>query len=441
MTRPRVTFALLLLALIVCPTAARAAGKSDEGAESTFRVAREYTVRVRASVDTPFLGDEQGAWFGAGFLVDAERGWIVTNAHVSGRAAADLQVAFYGEAFQSVRALYVDSFADIAVLQLDEPARNRRAAPIGRVVAPVVGEPVAVFGHPLGMPFTGSRGIVSGLTDQIGPDLIQIDATVDHGNSGGPVIGLRDGGILGIATAGAGDGKRDRLNFATPIADVQRILMLLRRGIDPSPPRLGFSLLKDEDDRHTMRVAAVFDPARWPFQPDDRIVSIQGERDTIGTLSDLVRQLRGRAGEIRMIVQRGKERLALVARPSSRPPAIAQRGVSIDGTLIAFVDTEDEPISPQSPVLGVHSVDPASESAAFKLEPNDMLVSVDGKRFTDVDTLADYAKAHGNHPIVLVFRRLTNDWFRTWEFHRREFPAKDVVRVPDPETPATASTD
>src|SRR5262245_45073005 len=89
------------------------ASNPENRAETVFRQAREYTVRIRTRIDTPFAGDEQGAFQGAGFLIDADRGWIITNAHVAGRAASVVQVAFYGEPYQPVRKLYVDSFADI----------------------------------------------------------------------------------------------------------------------------------------------------------------------------------------------------------------------------------------------------------------------------------------------------------------------------------------
>jgi len=174
----------------------RAAETSGDRAEAAFREAREYTVRIRTRIETPFLEDEQGAYSGAGFLVDATRGWIVTNAHVVGRGPAEIQVAFWGEAFHPARKIYVDSFSDVAIVAVDL-AHPRRAALLDPSARPTVGEPVGAFGHPLDIPFTGTRGIVSGYTDQFGPGLLQIDATIDHGNSGGPVIALGSGGSWG----------------------------------------------------------------------------------------------------------------------------------------------------------------------------------------------------------------------------------------------------
>ena len=120
MTRPRISRAFPAAALAAAVLFPRPSASGEENAaETAFRAAREYTVRVHTRIDTPFLGDTEGAYEGAGFLVDAQRGWIVTNAHVVGRSVNDVQVAFYRQSFEPAKALYVDSFADIAILTLE----------------------------------------------------------------------------------------------------------------------------------------------------------------------------------------------------------------------------------------------------------------------------------------------------------------------------------
>lgn len=200
---PRIRLCHTLAFLAIGTVAASAAVASTEDAERLFREARQYTVRVRTQITTPFVEDQPGSFEGAGFLVDAKRGWILTNAHVVGRCPSEVQVAFADEPFQDAKKVYVDSFTDVAVLEIRNVGKGRKVAVLDCLEDSRVGEPVGVFGHPLGMYFTGTRGIVSGKTDQFGPDLLQIDATVDHGNSGGPTLALRDGRVIGIATAGA----------------------------------------------------------------------------------------------------------------------------------------------------------------------------------------------------------------------------------------------
>src|SRR5258705_13052031 len=68
--------------------------------ESVFREARSYTVRIRTQISTPFYEDMRGSFEGAGFLVDAKRRWILTNAHVVGQSPSTVQVAFADDTFR-----------------------------------------------------------------------------------------------------------------------------------------------------------------------------------------------------------------------------------------------------------------------------------------------------------------------------------------------------
>ena len=438
MTAKRFALLLVLGLPLLAGSALAASSPVDEGAQAVFRGAREYTVKIRTRIETPFLEDVVGSFTGAGFLVDATRGWIVTNAHVVGRSTSDrVEVAFAGEEFRPARKLYVDTFADLAVIAV-EGLGARRAAVLDDSDVPSIGEPVGAFGHPLGIPFTGTRGIVSGHTDQFGPDLIQIDATVDHGNSGGPVISLRDRRVVGIATYAAGGGKADRLNFATPIRDVRRVLSLLRAGSPPSPPSLEFALLKDDEGRHTLVVGRTFDAARWPFESGDRIVAVAGRE--VRSLSDLVDALRGCHGEMTIAVDRGGKRRSLAARPNLRASMIERRGVLVAGALIAPIALEDEAGDPRRVRLIVHSVDPSSMAAALDVQRLDVFDSIDGRSFEDVDALIAYLESRpGDGTVDVVFRRWTEDPFRAMDHHGRKLPLQGLAVIGGAEPPATAS--
>ena len=76
-------------------------------AENVFLEASKYTVKVRARIETAFIEDEVGVNLGAGFLIDAERGWILTNAHVVGWSPATVSVAFQKTAFVDARSTRV----------------------------------------------------------------------------------------------------------------------------------------------------------------------------------------------------------------------------------------------------------------------------------------------------------------------------------------------
>src|ERR1044072_7933243 len=89
----KITAALSVLALLSTTTASVSAA-AHSSAEAVFHDARAYTVRIRTQIVTPFAEDSRGAFEGAGFVVDAERGWVLTNAHVVGQSPSTVTAAF-----------------------------------------------------------------------------------------------------------------------------------------------------------------------------------------------------------------------------------------------------------------------------------------------------------------------------------------------------------
>ncbi len=89
-----------------------------QNAEDVFNDARSYTVQIRVSVPVPFIDDDKGNFAGAGFVVDAARGWIMTNAHVVGRSPSHVEVAFDDDVYADATKLYVDPFLDLAILEV-----------------------------------------------------------------------------------------------------------------------------------------------------------------------------------------------------------------------------------------------------------------------------------------------------------------------------------
>ena len=96
-----------------------ASAQAENASEDAFRSAIDWTVQVRTSVSQPFAEDEQGTWFGAGLLVDAGRGWVLTNAHVAGRSYGKVSIAFQDGRNVPARRVYVDPYLDLAVLAFD----------------------------------------------------------------------------------------------------------------------------------------------------------------------------------------------------------------------------------------------------------------------------------------------------------------------------------
>lgn len=130
---------------------------------------------------------------GTSYLIDKERGLLVTNAHV---VADDSIFVFVDQQRAAIaRKLVVDTLADLAIIQIaPEFVRNRPALVI-RALPPVLGEPITVVGFPLKRDLTVTAGIVASLS----ADALFVDALINPGNSGGPVLDM-NGQVLATAT-------------------------------------------------------------------------------------------------------------------------------------------------------------------------------------------------------------------------------------------------
>ena len=90
--------------------------KADD--EKIFEDANSYTVKIKTQVEIPFKEDEAGVFSGAGFLVDQERGWIMTNAHVVSKSPSKVEVAFKDQDYYLAKKIYLDSYLDLAILEI-----------------------------------------------------------------------------------------------------------------------------------------------------------------------------------------------------------------------------------------------------------------------------------------------------------------------------------
>ncbi len=185
-----------------------------------------------------FFADEQNqprrtSNSGSGVIVDADRGFILTNHHVIDQAESITVTLFDGRQYPA-RVVGTDSESDVSVLQINAP--DLRALPLADSDALAVGDYVVAIGNPYGLGQTVTSGIVSalgrsGLGIEGYEDFIQTDASINPGNSGGPLVNLR-GELVGINTAIlAPSGGSVGINFAIP-ANMVALLMeqLVRHG-------------------------------------------------------------------------------------------------------------------------------------------------------------------------------------------------------------------
>src|SRR5437868_8603382 len=189
----------------------------------------------------PFFGNPFGQQtqtqqaLGSGFVID-KAGHIVTNYHVV-QGASRVEVSFSNNEQVKARVIGVDPSTDIAVLQVGAHSRALTPLSLGDSDSIRVGDAVVAIGNPFGLDRSITSGIVSALQRPIqAPNgftidhVIQTDAALNHGNSGGPLLDRR-GEVIGvnsqIQTAG-GQGNVG-IGFAIPINTVKGVRSEERR--------------------------------------------------------------------------------------------------------------------------------------------------------------------------------------------------------------------
>ncbi len=165
---------------------------------------------------------------GSGFIVDAAKGIVVTNNHVI-KGADQVRVILHGDHTLPAKILGTDEKTDLAVLQIDVSKIKVTAVPFGNSDQMRVGDWILAIGNPFGLGGTVTAGIISARARDInsGPydDFIQTDASINRGNSGGPMFNMR-GEVIGINTAifspsggSVGIGFAIPSNLAKPVVD------------------------------------------------------------------------------------------------------------------------------------------------------------------------------------------------------------------------------
>jgi S1-C subfamily serine protease len=229
-------------------------------AQSFIDDASQYTVRFRVSVDLPFVEDTDDdevirSWLGAGFVVDKSLGLIVTNAHVSGVGNTFIKIAFKGERFIKSELIYVDPELDIALVKVnpDQMPVTSKEGSLSCDKTIKNGTAVAAYGHPKGLKFSASRGIISNQRFLYGKEVIQTDAAINSGNSGGPLINLDSGLIVGINKSTVK--KSSGIGLAVPSYLLCKILDLYKAGKSPLPMEVPIKFAKDNETQQYNKIS------------------------------------------------------------------------------------------------------------------------------------------------------------------------------------------
>ncbi len=268
-----------------------AAGELDAYSRVVTSVAAELTPSV-AALYRSSRADSGRVESGAGSaVVFTDDGFLLTNAHVVGNASSGT-VSFSDGSSSAFRVIGTDPLSDLAVVRADGP--TPAPARLGDAAVLQVGQLVVAVGNPLGLAGSVTAGVVSALgrslpsrsggTVRIIDNVIQTDAALNPGNSGG-ALAVASGEVVGINTAVAGFG----LGLAVPINDTTRSIITalladgrVRRaylGVGCMPAPLPPALAQRTGQRQGLRVLEVVPgapAARAGIQPGDVILTAGG---------------------------------------------------------------------------------------------------------------------------------------------------------------------
>ncbi len=203
-------------------------GSYDTGKSLTTVEVYELTVNsvvgIRTEATVNVFGQEAvSASAGSGFIL-SEDGYVITNAHVVS-GAETIWVDMFSEESYKAELVGADSSFDIAVLKIE--AEGLQPVSVGDSSKLKVGEGVVAIGNPLGeLTFTMTNGILSALDREINTDgnpqnMLQTNAAINSGNSGGPLFDM-DGNVIGVTSAkysgsSTSGASIEGLGFAIPI--------------------------------------------------------------------------------------------------------------------------------------------------------------------------------------------------------------------------------
>ncbi|HKH96887.1 MAG TPA: Do family serine endopeptidase, partial [Beijerinckiaceae bacterium] len=372
---------------------------------------------------------------GSGFVIDAS-GIIVTNNHVIGDAN-EITVIFHDGQRLKAEIIGKDSKIDLAVLRV-KPEKPLKAVPFGDSDKMRPGDWVMAIGNPFGLGGSVTAGIVSarGRNIESGPydNYIQTDASINKGNSGGPLFNM-NGEVIGINTAILSPtGGSVGIGFAVPAATATAVIDQLRQFGETRRGWLGVRIQNVDDataealNLGSARGALVAGiDEKGPAKPSgievgDVITRFDGKE--VKDSRDLPRIVAstpvGKAVDV-TVVRKGKEQVKSVTlgrledndrqqqaglnQPPAEAPSVTRQALGLN--LSAISDEVRKRFSIKENVKGVvvTRVDPNSPAADKRIQPGDVVVEVGQEPVAtpaDVTRRLDQLKKDGRKSALLL---------------------------------------
>lgn len=387
------------------------AGVNAKTPQQALEDASRYTVQIFRFSKIGLNADDGFSSKATGFLIDQKRGWILTNAHVASRSPAKLEVQFKESETLDAKRVYVDHYLDMAVLSV-----NPADLPKGTISAnldcsnlPKVGTPVAIFGNPSDFRFVASRGIISGMPWLSQREHIQSDAAINSGNSGGPLIDLETGKVVGVAAESYKDDDDNAtvVALSVPMPSVCTVLDLLRNNQDANLRMLPAAVATRPRDEHP--VIALTDDPNSNLLPGDLILSVDGSQQ-LRNPADLFDRLRGKAGPVKLTVERSGKPLEVLTTVRPLAPLLNSRSLDLSGMIISEPWRLDHQFSADRGYLVVDFIMPDTPAENVGVAPSSVIISVDGQTFSNLKDLNSYLSTKGKgSEVELVIKAQSDD--------------------------------
>ena len=360
---------------------------------------------------------------GSGVIINAEEGYIITNAHVV-KAADNIYVTLDNDRRYTAQIVGIDEEADIAVIEID--AEDLVEISIGDSEAIKVGDFAVAIGNPFQLAHTVTLGIVSalgrsGLGIESYEDFIQTDASINPGNSGGALVDL-EGRLIGINTAILGASRNVGIGFAIPVNMAMNITEQLIEHGEVKRGRLGVvvqTLTQDLADAFGLDqekgvVITEVEPGssaeKSGIVPGDIILSVNGkEIKDSADIRNYIGLLR-MGSKVVLEVLRDDDELEITAYITARKIANAD-GDRYDRRLSGAVLSKSDNL--EKPGIEIKEVKGGSAAQRNGLRQGDIIVATNRrivKDFDDFESLIDKDKPlllkilRGNYSMFLVLR-------------------------------------
>ena len=368
------------------------------------------------------MPDREAMSAGSGVIVDASKGYVMTNHHVVDNAQ-EIMVTLKDQRRYKAELIGSDPATDIALLRID--ASNIQKLPLGNSDQLKVGDIVVAIGNPFGLGQTVTSGIISalgrsGMGTEKYEDFIQTDASINPGNSGGALVNSK-GELIGINTAIiAPGGGNVGIGFAVPSNMAKRVMDQLVRFGEVRRGRIGVAIqdltpdIADAMGLPGKRGAVIGSverkspAAKAGLKPGDVIVAVDDA--DISNSSDLRNRLglMVRGSTVKLTYYRdGKRRDASVTIGELDKTALAG-----DETIPLFAGATftaipmDHPAKESVSGVFVARVEPGSPAWASGLREGDIILAVNRQTVSSVKDLRGIAK---NKPSVLALNILRNN--------------------------------